>query len=266
MGGEGAPRGVPPQADRGPSAGERPFLGAGRGGLGAAGAEQWSAQGAWTSATAQEPGSPAVAGERYHGGNRGAGPLTHGRVTDWPQADARTVTTRSLSRCRLARRFLCSCSWAPLRLHAAGGGAGLEGPSGPHSHIRRQRWPGSPALSVRRARQASRTAVSGGARSEAAGPLQAWSGRLPDAVSMRSVGQSEPPGQTRFSRSRGMEATSGGQGWRSLTAKRRMDRARRTAAIFAGVLPHGLWASHLTPRSLSFHTCKVGILPGGFLH
>lgn len=30
-------------------------------------------------------------------GNREAGPLPHGLVTDWPQADARTVTTRSLS-------------------------------------------------------------------------------------------------------------------------------------------------------------------------
>lgn len=38
------------------------------GAWGPRGRRQWSARGAWTSATAQEPGSPGVAGERYHMG------------------------------------------------------------------------------------------------------------------------------------------------------------------------------------------------------
>lgn len=85
-----------------------------------------------------------------------------------------------------------------------------------------------------------------------------------DVASVPFVGHSEPWSQARFSKTGELGATSGGPWPQSHTAKRCVDRDRRTAATFAVLCPHQLWESDLTSLSLGFHIWKVGVLPSRF--
>lgn len=128
------------------------------------------------------------------------------------------------------------CSRAPPQLCAAGRPAGLDGPSWPGSHIRRRCWPAGPSSLRPAGSTGFGTAVSGEHGRKLRDLFRPGLGSCVTA-SVHSVGQREPQGQARFSRSGEMGATSGGRWRQSLTAERHADGDRRTAAPFAIARP-----------------------------